>query len=77
MRPTDRAHQNFLGAKTTSSMAVNESNSSNLSMYDNLMAQPLGAIVDGLDDMATGMRATYILLEQIKDQLEKQRLGRP
>jgi hypothetical protein len=70
MRPTDQAHVLF---QTASMMAHWTVTDNNAPQY----AQNLGAAIrntaDGLDSLATGLRATYMLLEEVKTLLQRQR----
>lgn len=70
-RPTERAKMMFDAAKTTSHMARVFSESEDQLMYRTMMADALGGLASGLCDLATGMRATYILLEKINNKLDR------
>ncbi|HQU92640.1 MAG TPA: hypothetical protein PLK77_10110 [Pyrinomonadaceae bacterium] len=74
-RPTEKATGNFGRVKTHSRMAHSES--TNLKdpeqMYRSNMAVVLYELGDGLENLTTGIRATYILLEEVKRLLEQRR----
>ncbi len=72
MRPTEKARLMFMAAETTSRMARTFANT-NDSMYRTMMADSQNALATGLSDMATGIRATYILLAQVKRSLDQAR----
>ena len=64
-RPTDKAIKDFGVAANKAYLAA--------SMKDPVqLAWAVNKLADGLIDMATGMRATYILLEEVKGLLLRQ-----
>ncbi len=69
-RPTERAKMMFDAAKVTSNMARQFADGSE-DMYKTMVADALNGIAQGLCEMATGMRATYMLLEKINNKLDR------
>ena len=74
-KPTEEARIHFGIAKTHSReahvIAAKEKD-----MFKANSAVALFEIADGLENLTTGIRATYILLEEVKNLLEQQRAGR-
>ena len=64
LRPTDKAKVMFNAAEVTSQMARTFADGSDV-MYKTMMADALNGLARGLGDMATGLRATYILLDKM------------
>lgn len=73
-RPTEQARQNFDRAKTHSAMAhqISAREKDQEAMYRSHSAVSLQEIAEGLGNLTTGLRATYILLEEVKRLLERQ-----
>lgn len=64
-RPTDKAIQDFGVAANKAYLAA--------TMKDPVqLAWAVNKLADGLIDMATGIRATYILLDEVKGLLQRQ-----
>lgn len=63
-RPTEKAKMMFSAAETTSQMARTFAEGSDV-MYKTMIADALNGLARGLGDLATGLRATYILLDKI------------
>ncbi len=75
MRPTEIAKEQADGAARNANAALLlEMNKGNFDSYDALMAGAVQHLCVAMSYMATGLRATYILLEKIERQ---QRTGRP
>ena len=75
-RPTDKALSNFGRVKTHSRMAHVDGvrdKTSKEGTYQSHMAISLYELGDGLESLTTGLRATYILLEEVKRLLEQRR----
>ncbi|MEO8648017.1 MAG: hypothetical protein ABI539_02505 [Acidobacteriota bacterium] len=70
MKPTEKARLRFQGAGTTSQLARTFAEEGGV-IYRTMVADSLNGLALGLEEMATGIRATYILLDQIKRSLEK------
>ena len=60
----------FRGAETTSQLARTFADGSE-DMYKTMIADCLNATARGLTDLATGLRATYMLLEQVNRKLDR------
>jgi hypothetical protein len=76
-RPTEQAQKWFENAQTIAARAERTlwktpmtSSSHQSGIYDQAMA--LGNLAKGLGEIAVGLRATYILLEEVKNLLERQ-----
>jgi hypothetical protein len=63
MRPTEMAHILFSTASQFAHSVVMDNKSPD---YAKTLAASIRNTADGLDSMATGLRATYILLEEVK-----------
>ena len=74
MRPTEEARTRFGGVKATAANARLFADDNDEGLYKEMIADSLHGLAFGLEAMATGLRATYILLEKIEHQ---QRTGRP
>lgn len=74
-KPTDSARSSFGRVKMHSKLAHVESAKSagNDAMYRSHMAISMHELGEGLEALTTGLRATYILLEDVKRQLEFRR----
>ena len=73
-RPTDQAKSNFLNASVQANFGITASDKEVFpNEYKQRIAMSLKGLADGLENLATGLRATYILLEKIERQ---QRTGR-
>lgn len=74
-RPTDIAKSAFGRVQTHSRMAHAEAVKLKgpEAMYRSHLAISLGELGQGLEAMTTGLRATYILLEEVKRLLEQRR----
>jgi len=74
-RPTEKATNNFGRVKSHSRLAHSESTSlkGQEQMYRSNIAVALYELGDGLENLTTGIRATYILLEEVKRMLEQRR----
>ena len=74
-RPTDSAKIHFGIAQTHSRLAhqISAKNQDNEAMYKSHVAVAIYELSDGLNDLTTGIRATYILLEEVKRLLEQQK----
>ncbi|MEQ1761984.1 MAG: hypothetical protein ABL984_02450 [Pyrinomonadaceae bacterium] len=72
MRPTEQAKMHL---QTSKDMAfkVQISDSDSGMDFRHPLGVTLGGIAFALDEMATGMRATYMLLEEIKRKLDQPR----
>lgn len=72
-RPTEKAVANFSRAKAHSRMAHTES--TNLKgpeqMFRSHLAVSVYELNEGLENLTTGIRATYMLLEEVKRLLER------
>lgn len=77
MRPTELATLLFQTASNSAHSAVLDKAAPN---YMKNIAHAVQLNADGLQSMATGLRATYILLEEVKGLLQRQNAqqsGRP
>jgi hypothetical protein len=74
-RPTEKAGNNFGRVKTHSRMAHSESTKLKGAeqMYRSNLAVAMYELGEGLENLTTGIRATYILLEDVKRMLEQRR----
>ena len=74
-RPTDSAKIHFGIAQTHSRMAhqIAAKDTGDDGMYKSHVAIAINELADGLNDLTTGIRATYILLEEVKRFLELQK----
>ena len=74
-KPTDVARSSFGRVKTHSKLAHVESAKSSGSdaMYRSHMAISMYELGEGLEALTTGLRATYILLEEVKRTLDLRR----
>lgn len=74
-RPTDIAKSAFGRVKTHSRMAQTEANKlkGQEAIYRAHLSTSLYELGEGLEAMTTGLRATYILLEDVKRVLEQRR----
>lgn len=74
-RPTDIAKNSFGRVKTHSNMAHSEAIKLKglEAMYRSHTSVALGELGAGLEAMTTGLRATYLLLEEVKQLLEQRR----
>ena len=74
-RPTESARSSFGRAKTNSRMAHTESTKLKGAeqMYRSHLAISVHDFAEGLESLTTGIRATYILLEEVKRLLEQRR----
>ncbi|MEQ1763233.1 MAG: hypothetical protein ABL984_08825 [Pyrinomonadaceae bacterium] len=74
-RPTEKAVNNFGRVKTHSRMAHSDSTQLKGAeqMYRSNMAVALYELGEGMENLTTGIRATYILLEEVKRMLEQRR----
>jgi hypothetical protein len=68
-RPTDKAIQEFDKAGKAAHLAVVLKDS-----HPEYLAHAVHYLANGLTDLATGLRATYMLLEEVRDQLKRQKL---
>ncbi|MEP6850290.1 MAG: hypothetical protein ABI999_15630 [Acidobacteriota bacterium] len=67
MRPTERAKLMFLAADTTSNVARSTIQDKDPdAIYKTMLADSLNSLAKGLSELATGIRATYILLDEVK-----------
>ena len=71
-KPTDKARSQFGMAQSQAKHAhmISMKKKDESGRYDSHVAVSLFDIAAGLEAVATGMRATYILLEEIKRALE-------
>ena len=74
-RPTDSAKIHFGIAQTHSRMAhqIAAKDKGDDGMQKSHVAVAIYELADGLNDLTTGIRATYILLEEVKRLLEQQK----
>ena len=74
-KPTDIARSSFGRVKTHSRLAHVESAKSvgSDAMYRSHIAVSINELGEGLEALTTGLRATYILLEDVKRLLEIRR----
>lgn len=74
-RPTEKAASSFGRAKLNARMAHSESTKLKGAeqMYRSHMAISLHDLSEGLENLTTGIRATYILLDEVKRLLEQRR----
>ena len=70
MKPTDRAKMHLQTAKDMA-YKVQISDKDDSMEFRHPLGVCLGGITYALDDMATGMRATYMLLEEINRKLDR------
>lgn len=72
-KPTDEARFQFGMSQSQTKLAhqISMRDKSSEGMYKSHIAVSLHQIAEGLNAMATGMRATYILLEEVKRLLER------
>ena len=73
-KPTESARVHFGIAKTHSQMAhqIAAKHMDDEAMQKSHMAISVYELADGLNDLTTGIRATYLLLEEVKRMLERQ-----
>jgi hypothetical protein len=67
-RPTDKAHNSFEFAKNS----ANNFNLGTPTPDQKFMFSSLAKIAEGLQHMTKAMRATYILLEEVKELIQRQ-----
>lgn len=74
-RPTEKAARAFGRVKTHSRLAHTESTKLKgvEQMYRSNVAVSIHDLGEGLENLTTGLRATYILLEEVKRMLEQRR----
>lgn len=74
-RPTEKATHNFGRVKTHSAAAQGEATrlKGPEQMFRANVAVALYELGDGLENLTTGIRATYLLLEEVKRLLELRR----
>jgi hypothetical protein len=80
MRPTDLAKMNFQAARSSATDAINLTGDASVTgkdTYEFRMAQTLGMMTFGFEQLATGLRATYMLLEEVNGKLDRLGRGRP
>lgn len=67
-RPTDSAKFHFGVAQSHSRLAhqIAAKDKGNEGMYKSHVVVAINELADGLSDLTTGIRATYILLEEVK-----------
>jgi len=74
-RPTEQAKGNFGLASVQANFGIVAADKEVFANeYKQRMAMSMKGIADGLENLAIGLRATYMLLEKIERQ---QRTGRP
>lgn len=73
-KPTESARVHFGIAQTHSRMAhqIAAKDKGDEGMYRSNISVAIYELADGLNDLTTGIRATYILLEEVKRLLERQ-----
>jgi hypothetical protein len=67
MRPTELAHATFQVAADSARRAME---SKDAPEYIKNLAHAVANMADGLDSLATGLRATYMSLEQVKAKIK-------
>ena len=74
-RPTDQAKSSFGRAKSHGRLAHIEGskNVGSDAMYKSHMALTVHDLAEGMEALTTGLRATYLLLEEVKRTLEQRR----
>ena len=74
-KPTESARAHFGIAKTHSQMAhqVAAKHKGDDGMQQSHMAIAVYELADGMADLATGIRATYLLLDEVKNLLQRLR----
>ena len=74
-RPSESAKMHFGIAQTHSRMAhqIAAKDKGDDGMYKSNVAVAIYELADGLNDLTTGIRATFILLEEVKRLLEQQK----
>ena len=74
-RPTESARASFGRAKTNARMAHGESTKLKGAdqMYRSHLAISVYDLAEGMESLTTGLRATYLLLEEVKRLLEQKR----
>lgn len=72
-RPTDKASYSFEFAKNS----ANNFNLGSVSNDQKFLFTTLAKIAEGLQHMTKGMRATYILLEEVKELIQRQQGSPP
>jgi hypothetical protein len=72
-RPTEKASYEFEVAKNT----ARNFNIANKHHELNMLCMAVGNMAEGLKHMNTGLRATYILLEEVKTLLTQKNTSRP
>ena len=70
-RPTEKANMSFEFAKNS----ANNFNRGTVPADQQFLFICLAKLAEGLQHMNTGIRATYILLEEVKAQLDRQNAG--
>lgn len=75
MRPTEEA-ATFFGQATSSAFSAGSFADKN-DRAAQFEAKALNQIANGLEALSRGIRATYILLEEVKRLLERQNIQRP
>ena len=71
-RPTDRAKDHFSSAESAANFAGHIANIDE-TKYKVKLTKALEHLAQGLSEIATGQRATYLLLEEIKRTLNQRR----
>jgi hypothetical protein len=74
-KPSEKARSSFDRAKTHARMAHSESTSLKGAeqMFRSHLAVSVYELAEGLESLTVGVRATYILLEEVKRMLEQRR----
>jgi hypothetical protein len=71
-RPTERANNEFAKAAVKAYHAHTITSSKEQVVAINQLSGSTMHMAKGLDELATGLRATYILLEDVRNQLRQQ-----
>jgi hypothetical protein len=78
MRPTELADMNFQTAVRAANDAVNiEAAAKGAETYDINMAKAIRSMAVGLGQLSTGLRATYMLLDEVNGKLDRLTRSRP
>lgn len=74
MKPTEMADMMFKNSGNFAQRALENTNQQD---KINDVAAAIRDLAAGMESVSTGLRATYMLLEQMKQQQERARMGRP
>ena len=68
MRPTELAKMNLTSAQISADAAVNLAAKAGTNNYELELAKSMRSLALGMSQLCDGVRATYLLLEQVQSQ---------